>query len=554
MPRTKVKGICSTTDMVIFMNLEILKDVFFIGEQEKIDELIGTFKTRCIQPTSFTVDAGNGVQERVVYNSEKDEYISQHMNVYKICPHCGRLEKEENIVTVTISPDQRKRPEGRRNFQKTETLCKQCLEANDFVVRHLSYDEYLYADNENTWTYHSSHNQIKYGTYYDFSRSATSQRNIKRFDPETNDWTSLDGNERQLYHDDLCVRVKYVSNSRTYTNIVLKSEIAAHPEFYTRCSHCHNLWLARDLEDGKCLDCLSVFIYSYHGWDEDLNFLKSDEDSDDEKMYFGTEVETVGNEANRNCIRNYQDIWHLERDGSLDYGGFEMISQPMTYKYICENHERFEKMFQMLTDSGQKSHDSTCCGLHIHVSKDAFKSEEAIDRAVAIVNCLSDDVKKFARRGENQYCKYDFLPEIIRKSAIDRERHGRYAAVNCEQERHNEGTIEFRMFRGTLNPVTYFAAIELVRNIVNVANDLSKVEVKFTDLLDGNYIPQYIESRKQYSSNFTFSDKTVKFYAYQLDVSYENLISGDLSVSSFEELLHNLMPATQAVALEGGVA
>lgn len=549
------------------MNLQTLKDVFFIGDEQEVDELIATFKTRCIQPSPLTVDAGNGVQERVVYNTEKDEYISQHMNHYKVCPHCGKLEKVEDIVTVEIEHRQRRREEGRRNFQNTETLCKTCLESESFVVKQQGRETYLYVDDSNTCEFHHNYGNHTYslttylqdGWYHNFVSADVlykyneQEDNLVKIGAELIEGSAIQDLRRHYYANELTTNIY---TGRHSIMPILTADFEEHRDAFAECSHCHKMQLASTLTNGKCVECNAIQIYSYHGWDGEFQCMKSESDSEEEKMFFGTEVETVGNSGNKRAVTNYQNIWHLEHDGSLGASGFEMISQPMSWKFIEEHYNDFKTMFSALVEGGQKSHDSSCCGLHIHVSRDAFVDEVAIQRAVAIVNGLSSDVETFARRRGNHYCCYDNLPEVVRQYHFTdgrRFRAGRYCAVNTEQSGHNRQTIEFRMFRGTLNPVTYMAAIQFVKNIVEIANNKLKNDIRFSDLLEGEWISQYIESRKQFVSNpeHLFSNKAIHLAGITLDAQFNRYIAGTLSLEAFTQVLRDF---SAPVAMEGGVA
>ena len=50
------------------------------------------------------------------------------------------------------------------------------------------------------------------------------------------------------------------------------------------------------------------------------------------------------------------------------------------------------------------------------------------------------------------------------------------------------------IFKGSLNPKTYMATIEFVNNIVAAANS-GKNRIKFSELLVGDYLPEYVENR-----------------------------------------------------------
>lgn len=61
----------------------------------------------------------------------------------------------------------------------------------------------------------------------------------------------------------------------------------------------------------------------------------------------------------------------------------------------------------------------------------------------------------------------------------------------------NNGTIEFRLFRGTLDYVTFMATLELVDNIVDIARS-GKIEgLKWNDIVTyhGEYIQTYVSNK-----------------------------------------------------------
>ena len=72
---------------------------------------------------------------------------------------------------------------------------------------------------------------------------------------------------------------------------------------------------------------------------------------------------------------------------------------------------------------------------------------------------------------------------------------GRYNCINLQ----NEATIEFRIFKGTLNPSSFFATLELVNNICKFALSHTADEVNamsWSDLLDGEEIADFWERVK----------------------------------------------------------
>ena len=208
-------------------------------------------------------------------------------------------------------------------------------------------------------------------------------------------------------------------------------------------------------------------------------------------LYFGTEIECQGDLANALYVQqNFGDLVHMERDGSIGEG-FEIIFQPMTFKYLKANYNRISTMLTTLAEKGMKSHDTTVCGLHLHISKKAFKDEKAIDRFNAMVTVFKKNMEVLARRKDGHYYRYGSIDGVITKEKIkEKASIGHGVSVNLA----NSNTVEIRIFRGTLNPKTYMATVELVKNLVEAANDDRDVIV-FGELLNGTYLPDYVSQR-----------------------------------------------------------
>ena len=108
-----------------------------------------------------------------------------------------------------------------------------------------------------------------------------------------------------------------------------------------------------------------------------------------------------------------------------------------------------------------RSHQTSTCGLHLHVNRTAFSAnqegqDEVISRILYFVEHHWNELLKFSRRSEysmNRWAArygYEHTPKAIMDKA-KKGGNGRYAAVNlC-----NYHTVEFRLFRGTLKYNTF---------------------------------------------------------------------------------------------------
>lgn len=134
-------------------------------------------------------------------------------------------------------------------------------------------------------------------------------------------------------------------------------------------------------------------------------------------------------------------------------------------------------------DMGYRSHQTSTCGFHIHVSRDCLGSsideqEETISRILYFVESHWDELFRFSRRDEWSISRwagrygYEQHGRDILEKAKKRE-FGRYTAVNLD----NKTTIEFRIFKGTLKYNTFIATLELVNAIIDIAVNRTEDEL-----------------------------------------------------------------------------
>jgi len=177
----------------------------------------------------------------------------------------------------------------------------------------------------------------------------------------------------------------------------------------------------------------------------------------------------------------------LKSDGSLN-DGFEVVTFPMTLDFH-RTVMPYEEMFRRLHDDGYTSHENSTCGLHIHAGRTGFGStarsqNPAIGRMIWIVEAFKEQIKVFSRRKDFRYCQFygfssNMTPKDMLKYARIENRHSRYKAINLQ----NSGTVEIRIFKGSLKTSTVLASIELcdyIRKYVTKNKDDSTYNSSFT--------------------------------------------------------------------------
>lgn len=221
-------------------------------------------------------------------------------------------------------------------------------------------------------------------------------------------------------------------------------------------------------------------------------------------LYLGAEVETSAPDVTTwNTEQLYLelkrtsffDMFIATRDSSIGNGA-EFVSQPATLQYWLGIEENVRTWFTSLINTGLRGHETESCGLHIHVSRDYFGeigSVMAKERILALqflVEANWEAMTQFARRTSHYgYRQWEGgkmnLKQVLSYFRSDPENfsscsESRRAAVNLQ----NAKTIEFRFFKGTLNPVTFFATLEFVSNMCKMAKLLSPEEAMLKSISD----------------------------------------------------------------------
>lgn len=213
--------------------------------------------------------------------------------------------------------------------------------------------------------------------------------------------------------------------------------------------------------------------------------------SDRNERFFGIELEVEcrkgypGEHADRlNDALNDGKLGQrcfFEEDGSLSHG-FEIITQPMG----LDTHYQF---WEWLTDKtlikDLRSHDTSTCGLHIHVNNDNITKMQT-NKIVTFIHAPDNRnlIKAIARRyGVGYASMHDKkLATAHHASRGD----ARYEAVNLTNRR----TIEMRIFKGTLKHESMLAALEFTNALIKFTAPASPAGF----MMDAHHFMDFINS------------------------------------------------------------
>lgn len=256
-----------------------------------------------------------------------------------------------------------------------------------------------------------------------------------------------------------------------------------------RCNDCNEL-----LWDGDDHDC------SHDSPDDEYEGLIHDYsykprpyffgEKEGERLFFGFELEVEAKSGDRrSCAESVQNSLgervYLKNDGSLN-NGFEIVTHPHTLEAY---HKEFRwESFTKFRKLGMRSWDTSTCGLHVHVSREAFgipydnrtdnytehiRTRQTHEiKFIKLIYDNSRQIQRLAGRSSPDYANFLDKGRITLKVKHDDTSGGRNAAVNT----FNENTLEVRVFKGSLIPERVLSAIELVHSAVEYTRNLNVME------------------------------------------------------------------------------
>jgi hypothetical protein len=236
------------------------------------------------------------------------------------------------------------------------------------------------------------------------------------------------------------------------------------------------------------------------------------------------ELEAVGISTSwENYTHSVMGCWKLVTDGSVyedDFDGFELVSPVLNWSRIGE----VELALKTLEDIGCVI--NTRCGIHVHHD---VKDYDVMDfvRVLELYKSCEDELDKCVhptrRKNKNTYCKglnqlniqkirkyvkdikeqcsemgyrvsaSDAVSSILNQICGDYNTSSpRYLKLNVESFR-SYGTIEFRHFHGTLDPVAVKSWILLTQRIVETAKTQTRFHTAPKNWLELTHLLRFLK-------------------------------------------------------------
>lgn len=282
---------------------------------------------------------------------------------------------------------------------------------------------------------------------------------------------------------------------------------------YPHCQYCYN-------ENHNSL------IVGYHHTAPFTFFNTPDDKQPNLYMGYELEIENTNYDITNETLASFATDLKVQfaEDGSINRG-FEIISHPLTYEKHLEEYEITKEVFNDLISRGARGDETNTCGLHIHISREPLK-EDTIPKILLFMENYKNELINFARRGSNHYTsfisdydsyemkkpkKQDYIKSLSYLKKCNP--NTRYMALNLLPSK----TIEFRLFKSTLNIETFYATLQFVYNLVSVCNENPTSEITWEKVItytNEPYLTSYLERRNLLTTNTTLNDYSNEYDNY----------------------------------------
>lgn len=297
--------------------------------------------------------------------------------------------------------------------------------------------------------------------------------------------TAVDNNE--MVQCECCGEYVSVDDARYIDNLDSTVCYDCYDTTYITCSHCGEVYHSDSMyyhdhyDEWFCECCYpgdSVFE-SVHNRLVEL---------EKGKRYFGMELE-VENYSSYSYgitdqimdIMGEDTILEIKEDGSLDYGGFEIVFQPLSEEYI--NSDEFKDKLTKLSNLLQRNNfykEAPNGGLHIHTTR--LGGEDIAD-LYTVAKFFENELTNINARFFSNWCRIGgYTTDYGKNKELNEQIQGevRYQWWNT----WNRNTIECRAFDSTLDVDSILNAYNFVINVFKYRCD-KKVNNITWDMLMG---------------------------------------------------------------------
>jgi hypothetical protein len=266
------------------------------------------------------------------------------------------------------------------------------------------------------------------------------------------------------------------------------------------------------LEGGSPVSTVAPYQILNYSHKPQPQYKRTKRDLEERTLHFGTEVEVEMNSDREERHPALSIIAEADAKHSLFYcksdstirNGFEIVSHPFSCDWMHSNPDAFDAIFNLRKI--MKGWEATNCGMHIHMSSDAFTGLH-ITKFMRFFYSNPEFIALVSRRTPDTLERQARLvpPE---KGAVKRYALKRASNVGLSRgtalHPNNRGSIECRVFRSTLAPVAYYGNIEFLQALFDYTKGCSVQDLSPEHLLT------YAYDRAQAYKNFITLYETLR--------------------------------------------
>jgi hypothetical protein len=359
--------------------------------------------------------------------SSKKYCVDCFEKLFTICQHCNNIVNKKKVMDI-----------------KGKTICLNCLQTHYFTCIHCG-EKYLISDlkmyQEEKWCKGCFDNNFK---YCESCEEIHNIRNMKK--GVEGDWYCADCWGERFGKCSRCNKVDWQEN------LHLDEERGRY--------FCPECWIEEEKRN-------YIRDYGYSPNEFSMNKNKWDV-----PLFLGIELEVQKSEKSKKDVlalakelteflkgEKKEKLFYFKRDGSVP-NGFEIVTHPFTLQYAHRNI-KFQKMLKWMKANDFSSEESGMCGLHVHASKE-FYNDLDITKMRLFFSKNKEKIYEFSRRKGvgDDYCAYEKWDKNTIKQMLNGDYPpGRRLALNMNSSKE---TIEFRLFRGTLDEKAFLASLQFV--------------------------------------------------------------------------------------------
>lgn len=252
---------------------------------------------------------------------------------------------------------------------------------------------------------------------------------------------------------------------------------------YYRCADCGELCHEDDMiyneeqDENYCPRCAPSHeaddeVHEY-SWKPNPQF-KYNGGEEYHNEYFGIELEVSGSQRHAPEFLDFfgprTSTLYLKSDCSIRDGGFEIVTQPMSYDYIVEDFKpQLDNGLQYLRKAHFKGHNYG--GMHIHVSRNAV-SPAMFKKLFTLLYNNAENKQKWLTITQRKESELDHWAGMTVNNDADFAAHyynqgGRFTSTRYTALNVTNNTVEFRIFNSNLRTERVLKNIEAVKSLLD---------------------------------------------------------------------------------------